>query len=1051
MTRRLPYIRGSGGGGKGGGADEAPESLRSRQHARILDALGEGEIVGLVDGLKSVYLNDVQIQADDGTLNFKNVQLSSRVGTQAQPHIPGFEAVESEIPVGVEVKYSASVTRTVLDGNLDAVRVTIGFPQMTKQSRKSGDVDGTTVRLAIDVQTDGGGYVTKVDEEITGKTVSRYQRAYLIPLPADGPWDVRVRRITPDSEQANINNKSFWDSYTAITYAKLSYPNTALVGLRIDAEQFGSIPTRGYDVKGLVIQVPANYDPETREYDGAWNGTFKLAWSDNPAWCFYDLLVSDRYGLGDYLDATQVDKWALYSIGRYCDELVDDGRGGMEPRFTCNLYLQERQEAFSVIQQMSSIFRAITWWQHGTLTAIQDAPADPVALFTAANVINGAFSYEGSSYRQRHTVALVAWNDPRDQYRRQIEYVEDLEGIARWGVRETEIQAIGCTSRGQAHRLGRWMLYSERMETDVARFRAGLDAALVYPGAVIEILDPARAGRRHGGRVVTATTTTITVDAALTLDDGATYRLSCVLADGSIASSAVTNAHGSTSVLTLSPALASAPLPSAIWILTASNLVPTTWRVVDIAETEPGIVEISALAHRPNKYAAVEQDLILEELPYTLAGAAAAPSNLAVLESMALLGPGLVTTKALVSWDLQPGVLRYEVRWRREEDNWTALITDGTSFEIAPIDPGTYEVSVVALNALGRRSKPATLRHYLYGKLAPPADVANLRVSVVSGMAQLAFDAAEDYDVLVGGLMRVRHSSALTGATWASAIDLGVTIPGTATTALLPLLTGTYLAKWSDSSGNESETAASVVTQSGDILLLNVVEEWEAAPGWSGTLVNCEANDNDELQLEEIGGEAALSGTYTSDVGVDLGEVMTARLSASLALVSVDLADTIGARTGMVSSWPLISSLTPGNTLLGTATPHVRTSDDGAAWSAWQPLVAGDYTAKEFEFRLVLSSPASTVNVAVSSFAVSIDMPDLVQTGSQIVSGAATYSVAFARTFHAIKALAITPANMATGDYYTITNRATAGFDITFYDAGNSAISRTFDYIAQGY
>ncbi|HXF66197.1 MAG TPA: phage tail protein, partial [Burkholderiales bacterium] len=370
---------GGGGGGKGGGGggrtpQEAPDSLRSRAWARVIDVVSEGEIEGLVDGLKSIYLDDTPVINTDGSENFSGVTIATRTGTQAQDYVPGFAAAESEIAVATEVKAATPVVRSVSNTNLSAVRVTVSVPQLTYQDPSTGDISGTSVELAIDLQNAGGGWQEVRRDTISGKTTSRYQRSYRIELPAPGPWDIRVRRITPDSTQSNLQNKTFWDSYTEIIDAKLRYPNTALVALQVDSAQFNRIPRRGYDIRGLRVRVPVNYDPDTRSYSGIWDGTWKIAWTDNPAWCFYDLLTNERYGLGAYIDEVQVDKWALYEIARYCDELVPDGFGGTEPRFTCNLYLQTRQEAFTVLQQMAAIFRGMVWWSQGALTAVADKP-----------------------------------------------------------------------------------------------------------------------------------------------------------------------------------------------------------------------------------------------------------------------------------------------------------------------------------------------------------------------------------------------------------------------------------------------------------------------------------------------------------------------------------------------------------------------------------------------------------------------------------------------------------------------------------------------------
>jgi predicted phage tail protein len=391
---QAPLIIGAGGGGKGGGgsarvAQEAPDSLRSKAFARVVDLVCEGEIQGLANGLKSVYLDDTAIQNADGSYNFAGVTLETRNGTQQQSYIPGFSSVENEVAVGVECKFNQPVVRAITDPDVDAVRIKISFPALTYQDATNGDLNGTTVDFAIDVQSNGGGYSQVVADSVSGKTTTKYQRSYYIPLNGSAPWDVRLRRITEDSTKTNVQNKTFLESYTEVIESKLRYPNSALMALRVDASQFSSIPKRSYDLKLLRVRIPSNYYPETRSYSGVWDGTFKVAWTDNPAWCFYDLVTSTRYGLGNYIPEAQVDKWALYRVARYCDELVPNGLGSYEPRFTCNLYLQTREQAYKVVQDMASIFRGMAYWSGGAITVTQDAPQDAVYQFTAANVIDG--------------------------------------------------------------------------------------------------------------------------------------------------------------------------------------------------------------------------------------------------------------------------------------------------------------------------------------------------------------------------------------------------------------------------------------------------------------------------------------------------------------------------------------------------------------------------------------------------------------------------------------------------------------------------------------
>lgn len=1068
-------IRGAGGGGKDGGGGgsartpvESPDNLSSRQYARVIDAVSEGEIEGLVDGLKSVFLNDTPVQNSDGSYNFTGVVLMSQPGTQAQTYIPSFPAVEAETLVSAEITAAAPVVRSISNANANAVRVTVSVPRLTLQDSSTGDITGTSVDFAIDVQANGGGYVQMLANTISGKTTSRYQRSYRIELSGAGPWDIRLRRITADSATSNLSNQTWWDSYTEVIDAKLAYPNTALVALAVDAEQFRAIPRRGYEVKGLKVRIPSNYNPATRAYTGAWNGTFSIAWTDNPAWCFYDLLTNERYGLGAFIAAAQVDKWTLYTIAQYCDELVDNGFGAQEPRFTCNLYLQTREEAYKVINAFASIFRGLVYWAGGAITAVQDAPGSPVALFTTANVIDGQFNYSGSSVKARHTVALVAWNDPDDRYRQKIEYVEDVDGIALYGVIQTEVVAVGCSSRGQAHRMGRWMLYTERMETETVTFRTGLEGLSCAPGEIIQTSDPVRAGIRLGGRIVTATTTSLTLDATVAIEAGKTYTLWATLPDGSVESRAVTTGIGSTAVLAVSPAFTAAPQDYAMWVLAASDVSPETWRVISIAEVEGTQAEITALAYNGSKYAAVEQNLVLEPLQIsTLRTTPATPTDLVLSESLYLITPVVVGTRITASW--KGAAQYYELQYRRAGTNWTMVSTSSSSIDIQPIVPGVYEFLLVAVSAIGLRSVATTASATVYGLTATPQNVAGFALSAIGGMAHLTWTPATDLDVIVGGHLRIRYTSDTVSPVWSSAVDIGPQIPGNASSTTLPLLAGTYLAKWVDSSGNTSAAIVGIVTDAANVLAMpNLVEQRIEHPSFGGAKTGVILDDGglvldsaltiDEMtgnidtwpRLSALGGITA-SGTYLFASGIDLGSVQTSRLTAALLSQGFDALDRIDERQN-VDSWPSVDGTIVADV---GCTIWVRTTPDNPAgtptWSAWVPLVVGDYSARAFQFKAMLETRYQNHNLRVTQLQVTVDMPDRTESADDIASGAGTKSITYALPFMAAPSLGITAQDMATGDYYSIANKSVNGFDITFKNAAGSAVSRTFDWIAKGY
>jgi len=907
------------GGGKGGGNSarvpvEAKDSLRSKAFAQVIDLISEGEIGGLVDGLKSVYLDGTPIQNADGTNNFSGAELITRSGSQLQSYVPGFAAAENTIQVGVEVTTTTSVTRQITNANTNTVRVIIGIPNLSKQDLTNGDLNGTTVEYAIDLQANGGGFVPQLlsysevstgltnvspgryastdavtkaitirvpaimvtggghrmeyklvasgtwltagvttvtngawdafvslarfktptlafgqwearvvtnagaaipatnvsasrfvgveKETLVGKTTTRYQRSYEVQLTGSAPWDIRVRRITADSTSVVLQNKTVFDTYTEVIEAKLRYPNSALVALKIDSSQFQNIPTRGYEVNLLLIQVPSNYNPTTRAYTGSWDGTFKVAWSNNPAWCFHDLLTNERYGLGGLMDPTQVDKWALYSIGQYCDGMVSNGFGGTEPRFTCNFYLQTRAEAYKVLQDFASIFRGMAFWSTGAITAVQDAPSDPVALFTAANVIDGKFTYAGSGLKARHTVALVTWNDPEDLYRQKIEYVEDADGINRYGVQQTEVTAVGCTSRGQANRAGKWLLFSERMETETVQFSVGLDGTLVRPGSVIKVSDANRASARLGGRVSASTTSTITVDQAPTTSVIG-WTLYVTLSNGTVESRGVSSVVGT--LIAASASFTSAPAPQGIWILSGPSVEAQTFRVLAIAEDgETKNYAITALAHEPLKYAAIESGLVLAPRDITrLNDVPATPTGLVLSESL-YTQQSQVRAKANIGWLEVAGVYKYFVEWRKDSGNWARIETQNTDIEILDITPGTFDVRVYSSNPAGLISGYVSGSLAALGKTAPPANVSGFTGSVDPSLGlTLTWSPVADIDVEV---YEVR-----VGTSWDAGALAGKVKGSTLKIGAIPSGSQTYWVKATDTSGVYSTTATSTV------------------------------------------------------------------------------------------------------------------------------------------------------------------------------------------------------------------------------------------------
>lgn len=613
------------------------------------------------------------------------------------------------------------------------------------------------------------------DLVISGKSNSRYQRAYTFDLPKNGsPWDVRITRITDDAVKSNYANSSYWDTYTEIIDAKLNYPNSAYIASTVDSEQFDSIPTRGYLIKGLKVKIPSNYDPITRRYTGVWNGNFITAWTDNPAWCFYDLLTNPRYGLGSYLNTTSLNatKWELYTIARYCDAVdsngifvgVDDGTGKKEPRFTCNLYIQTREEAYSVLNSMASIFRGIVYWANGSILPVQDAPKDAVALYNTANVIDGIFNYEGTSLRARHNVALVTWNDPNNLYKQSVEYIEDREGIELSGgsINELEILAVGCTSRGQAHRVGRWALYSERLESETIVFNTGLEGLVARPGDIIKTMDPTRSGSRLAGRILSATSiNTFTLDSPVVLLPNTTYNLLYTLSDGSLRTARVVSAAGSRTSISVATGAVLFPVENSVWILSTTDFPEETWRVLTVTEEAQGTqARISAIAHHPKKFDAVEKDLIIEPISYNRSILPEPVSSVKISDSI-YLNSNTIYTRLNISWEAAKDAVRYEVKYQYKQpptvDNPDPIFsnirtlpqTSGIDADIdTVIDGAIYKVYVYSINSVGQRnSSPSIVEHLVLGKQVPPAKVIGFTKVLEGGKVKLSWTPNTEIDL----------------------------------------------------------------------------------------------------------------------------------------------------------------------------------------------------------------------------------------------------------------------------------------------------------------
>lgn len=1181
------------------------DTLSSKAYARLLDVLCEGPIGGLVDGARSIYLDGTAIQNADGSYNYQGITYTERKGTATQDVIPGFEAVENTVSVGVQIVEATPVTRTITDAEVDSVTIVIGVPILQRTDKDDGEVVSTDVRLSVDVQGNGGSWqpasigretlplqtsaggttgsagtnlltqgmnnvgrasvrvyykpgadggnggmssaivkyrleykatssgtwivakestmatvahpvgregieywnaetttvsldptapyefrLTKLTDTaaipanstltmtgefiattnrivIDGISSSRYQRQATIYKPSTGaPWNIRVTRLTDDSSDSYTQNDTWWDSYTARVESRLRYPYSAAVAMSIDSEQVNSIPARGFDCYLKLIKIPSNYNPITRTYTGSWDGTFVEAWSDNPAWVFFDILTHPRYGLGEFIPTAGVDKWGLYTIAQYCDALVPDGYGGYEPRFRCNVYLSTRAEAYQVIQDLASVFRGMTYWSTGSIYVTQDAPMAPGPIYSPANVIDGLFSYSGSSIKTRHTVALVTWNDPADQFKQVTEYVEDRAGILKYGVVQTEVTAIACTSRGQAHRMGQWLLYSERAQGETVTFTAGLDTAPSRPGEIISVMDPARAGVRYAGRLLAASTTSVTLDAPVELIAGQTYTLTCLNAARMPQEATVTTAAGTgISTLALSPALAEAPAVGTMWGLSCAQVEPQLFRVLTLSETERHKIAVTAVAHDPDKFDAIELGLTLEPRSTSLLSTVpAAPTNLAVTEALYARGSQIIT-RLLVSWSGVPTANRYVVQWRRNGGAQTELTVWEVGTELdAVIDGQVYDIAVFAQNALGMRSNAAaSLSHTVIGKLAPPADVDGFVVARSGETLNFTWRPVADVDAVRYEIRR--------GAAWQTGTVVASVAHPTNTISLQAPRGGSYMIKAVDSSDNYS--AGAVMISAPDLSGINVVLSYaESTTSWTGARAGTVVATADTGSWDALTTWAAMtswdagsvptgveladgvsSGTYTT-VPIDIGYEATSLVTLDPAvLVLGPLSEPWNTYTQPWSYYDGPDWIwQPSSDQVG-ASYEVSTSTDGSTWSSWAPFSPGAYRFRYVRFRVTLYTTDTTMTFRpfLAELGIKIDVPDRVLhfADQAVPSGGLTLS--FSPAFVGLETVQVTLQGATVGDTYTVTGKSVSGVTINVFSAAGAAKAGNVDVDVFGY
>ena len=690
-------------GRKGGSSSsrtptEQPDDLQSVAKAKILLALGEGEFAGGLTA-RDIYLDGTALENADGSQNFSGVAWEFRSGTQAQKYIQGIPGTENEINVGSEVSSSTAWTRTFTNTQLSAVRLRLKWPSLFKQE-DDGDLVGYSINYVIDLQTDGGTWQTVLNTSVTGKTTSGYERSHRIDLAQAGStWTIRLRKITSDANSAKIGDTMTLQSFTEVIDAKLRYPNTALLYIEFDSSQFnGSIPQISCEPRGRVIRVPDTYDPETRTYSGTWTGAFKWAWTDNPAWIFYDLVVTDRFGLGNRLTAANIDKWTLYQVAQYCDQPVPDGKGGngTEPRYTCNVYIQDRNDAYTVLRDFAAIFRGMTYWGDDQIVALADMPRDVDFTYTHANVVDGKFVYSSSTTKSRYTNALVSWSDPANGYADAMEPVFEQALVARYGFNQLEITAIGCTRQSEANRKGRWGILTNNKDR-VVTFDVGLDGNIPQPGYIIAVSDRNLSGRDFGGRLSAVNGRVLKLDRVPSAKAG--DRIMVNLPSGITQSRTIQSLSGE--MVTVTTAFSELPQAEAVWVIESDELYAQQYRVISVTDNNDGTYTITGANHNPDKYARIDTGAIIDQRPVSVIppGNQSPPANIAI-SSFSVVQQNISVETMRVSWDQAQNAIAYEAQWRRNDGNWVNMPRSSTtSFDVSGIYDGRYLVRVRAINA----------------------------------------------------------------------------------------------------------------------------------------------------------------------------------------------------------------------------------------------------------------------------------------------------------------------------------------------------------------
>ena len=1080
--------------------DLPSDALSSKQFNTLVEILSEGTIAGFATPHKrgiatdnaayktaalvdiflnktpilniSSTLNDAEFLAkaqspDDTDFNFKNVGFDFRTGTASQTFIQGIKNIETEVGIGTTVTTSNPVTHTVSDSNINAVRVTIRFGSLQK-FENDGNINGTEVQLKIKTIENDGTTTTVIDDTVKGRSTNAYFRDYIINFSSTTsfPVQVRVERTTADSTDAQLVNAFSFNTATNIIFEQNAYPNTAHVALRLNAESFPRIPSRRFRLRGIKVKIPHNATVNLADgsitYSGTFDGTFKTdkEWTTDPAWILYDVLSNTRYGCS--IPETSLNKFTFKTVSEYCGKQIDDGNGGTEPRFSLNANITQAKDAFHLINELCSVMRVMPFYNAGSISISQDSPKSAIFLFTNASVTEDGFLYTGSSLKTRHTVINVSYFDMVTQDI-DVETIEaDAATQAKYGVVEKNLKAFGTTSRGQARRLGKWFLYNEQNSGESVSFTTTIDAGVtVRCGDIIEISDSLKAGSRRGGRIKSASGTTITLDNSANTDIpslSASPTISVMLPDNTLATKTITNKDNN--VLTIDSAFSTDPNTNAPYILESSTFETTTWRVLNVKENDNKTYTITALSHDSGKYDFVEDG---EPLPTrsisTLTEVKQPPTGLSAEEKIDEIHNRAVT-KIILDWQNVTGASKYRVYYRYNNGDFTQIETTSSNLEILNTEEGDYEFRVFVYNALNQPSaNPSVLQFTAVGQTAIPEDVSNLTLEPINDeQVRLRWTQTTSLDVKFGGQVYIRHSPRVDGSgTFANSTDLIEALSGASTEAIVPAKSGEYVLKFRDLGGRFSSGDTSV------ILTIPTLREELALPSireqtaFSGTKTNLTVSSN-QLQLTNPASNS--TGSYTFANPLDLGATFSLKINSHILSTSGNVSD----------FFDDIPDLDARLDFDGAAAEKVngslfvRTSTDASSYGSYNKFQSGTFRARAFDFKLELDSEDTNENILVSELGVDAFLQARTeQSTTLIASGAGAKNVVFAAPFFtgtsAIggstsaypPSIGITAQNMASGDFFEVTNITGSGFTITFKNSSNTAVDRNFSYSAVGY